>query len=121
MASDVMEKGRPKRFHGAFTGGFSAGFFNTVGSKEGWRPGAFASSREARGSVQQRAEEFMDEDDLSHELARSLGTHGQFRAATDAGLLVVPGEEYIGHRLLRRLGWRYGEAIGPRRRRRPAA
>lgn len=31
------------------------------------------------------------------------------------------GEEYIGHRLLRRLGWRYGEAIGPRRQRRPAA
>ena len=23
------------RFHGAFTGGFSAGYFNTVGSKEG--------------------------------------------------------------------------------------
>lgn len=31
------EKGR-KRFHGAFTGGFSAGYFNTVGSKEGWMP-----------------------------------------------------------------------------------
>ena len=28
------EKGR-KRLHGAFTGGFSAGYFNTVGSKEG--------------------------------------------------------------------------------------
>ena len=26
------EQGR-KRFHGAFTGGFSAGYFNTVGSK----------------------------------------------------------------------------------------
>lgn len=29
------EKGRYKRFHGAFSGGFSAGYFNTVGSKEG--------------------------------------------------------------------------------------
>jgi hypothetical protein len=28
------EKGR-RRLHGAFTGGFSAGYFNTVGSKEG--------------------------------------------------------------------------------------
>ncbi len=28
------EKGR-RRFHGAFTGGFSAGYFNSVGSKEG--------------------------------------------------------------------------------------
>jgi G patch domain-containing protein 1 len=25
----------PKRFHGAFTGGFTAGYHNTVGSKEG--------------------------------------------------------------------------------------
>lgn len=31
------EKGRYKRFHGAFTGGFSAGYFNTVGTKEGQR------------------------------------------------------------------------------------
>lgn len=30
------EKGR-KRFHGAFTGGFSAGYFNTVGSEKGNR------------------------------------------------------------------------------------
>ena len=28
------EKGR-RRFHGAFTGGFSAGYFNSVGSKHG--------------------------------------------------------------------------------------
>lgn len=28
------ENGR-RRFHGAFTGGFSAGFWNTVGSKDG--------------------------------------------------------------------------------------
>lgn len=28
------EEGR-RRFHGAFTGGFSAGYYNTVGSKEG--------------------------------------------------------------------------------------
>lgn len=28
------EKGR-RRFHGAFTGGFSAGYFNTAGSKHG--------------------------------------------------------------------------------------
>lgn len=27
-------KGR-QRFHGAFTGGFSAGYFNSVGSKDG--------------------------------------------------------------------------------------
>jgi hypothetical protein len=31
------DKGR-RRLHGAFTGGFSAGYFNTVGSKEGSSP-----------------------------------------------------------------------------------
>ena len=30
----LTSKGR-RRFHGAFTGGFSAGYFNTVGSEEG--------------------------------------------------------------------------------------
>jgi len=39
------ERGRPLRFHGAFTGGFSAGYFNTVGSAEGWTPSSFVSSR----------------------------------------------------------------------------
>jgi hypothetical protein len=28
------DEGR-RRFHGAFTGGYSAGYYNTVGSKEG--------------------------------------------------------------------------------------
>ncbi|KAI9840683.1 MAG: hypothetical protein M1837_001359 [Sclerophora amabilis] len=41
------EQGR-KRLHGAFTGGFSAGYFNTVGSKEGWTPSTFVSSRSNR-------------------------------------------------------------------------
>src|SRR6201992_1935099 len=59
------ERGR-KRFHGAFTGGFSAGYFNTVGTKEGWTPATFVSSRSnrakdaAKGS---RVEDFMDEED----------------------------------------------------------
>ncbi len=38
------ENGR-RRFHGAFTGGFSAGFFNTAGSRDGWAPKHFKSSR----------------------------------------------------------------------------
>lgn len=31
----VLDQQGRRRFHGAFTGGFSAGYFNTVGSKEG--------------------------------------------------------------------------------------
>lgn len=75
------EKGR-RRLHGAFTGGFSAGYFNTVGSKEGthghnilfslnvkitlgWAPKSFVSSRGDRAKkAEARPEDFMDEEDL---------------------------------------------------------
>ncbi|OLY82808.1 G patch domain-containing protein 1-like protein [Smittium mucronatum] len=40
-----------RRFHGAFTGGFSAGYYNTVGSAEGWAPSTFVSSRSNRAKV----------------------------------------------------------------------
>lgn len=59
------DQGR-RRFHGAFTGGFSAGYFNTVGSRDGWRPQQFKSTRESKaGSVHQKPEDFMDEEDNS--------------------------------------------------------
>lgn len=55
------ERGR-RRFHGAFTGGFSAGYFNSVGTKEGWTPQNFVSSRSQRAETTggQRPEDFMD-------------------------------------------------------------
>jgi G patch domain-containing protein 1 len=36
-AQEVTDEQGRRRFHGAFTGGFSAGYFNTVGSKVGCR------------------------------------------------------------------------------------
>ncbi|VDQ04388.1 unnamed protein product [Trichobilharzia regenti] len=65
----LNEKGRPMRFHGAFTGGFSAGYFNSVGSKEGFKPKSFHSSRKNRerdsdGKLAQRPEDFMDDEDF---------------------------------------------------------
>jgi G patch domain-containing protein 1 len=52
-----------RRFHGAFTGGFSAGFFNSVGSLEGWTPSAFKSSRSDKAKeMQQKPEDYMDEE-----------------------------------------------------------
>lgn len=62
------EKGR-RRFHGAFTGGFSAGYWNTVGSAEGFTPSQFVSSRserfdQSRAGVKRKPEEFMDQEDL---------------------------------------------------------
>ncbi|KAK0565884.1 hypothetical protein OC861_003545 [Tilletia horrida] len=73
------DQGR-QRFHGAFTGGFSAGYYNTVGSKEGWQPASFKSSRKdragaAQGGAQQRVEDFMDEEDLA-ELRESRELRG---------------------------------------------
>ncbi|XP_016522208.1 G patch domain-containing protein 1-like [Poecilia formosa] len=57
------ERGRYQRFHGAFTGGFSAGYFNTVGSKEGWTPSTFVSSRQQKAEKHHaRPEDFMDEE-----------------------------------------------------------
>jgi G patch domain-containing protein 1 len=79
--------------HGAFTGGFSAGYFNTVGSKEGastssesspplpssarrtradlppspgWTPATFVSSRSDRAKQKaSRPEDYMDEEDIA--------------------------------------------------------
>ncbi|KAK6361565.1 hypothetical protein TWF730_005285 [Orbilia blumenaviensis] len=59
----VDERGR-KRLHGAFMGGFSAGYFNTVGSKEGWTPSTFTSSRTNRAKFTAlKPEDFMDDED----------------------------------------------------------
>ncbi|OCT52009.1 DUF1604 domain protein [Cladophialophora carrionii] len=125
------ERGR-KRLHGAFTGGFSAGYYNTVGSKEGWAPSTFVSSRQnrakdARRAPQQRPEDFMDEEDMREaDESRTLDTSKEFAgfgtehdsvrksAAID---MFRPSGETIGLRLLKRMGWREGTGIGPRVRR----
>ena len=62
------DKGR-RRFHGAFTGGFSAGYFNTVGSKEGWKPKE-KYDREKKQNIM----DFMDEEDIQLALGDNLIT-----------------------------------------------
>lgn len=58
-----------QRFHGAFTGGFSAGYFNTVDSIEGFRPKQFVShrnrGRDGRKKFTHKPEDYMDDEDLS--------------------------------------------------------
>ncbi|KDQ61939.1 hypothetical protein JAAARDRAFT_190648 [Jaapia argillacea MUCL 33604] len=133
------EKGR-RRLHGAFTGGFSAGYFNTVGSKEGWAPSTFVSSRSDRAKQKSaRPEDFMDEEDLA-ELADSRklvdeneemdllgGTQAEINRRAGGGevekdsmafkleeaLLSTPTDS-AGARILRKMGWRPGQGIGPR-------
>lgn len=59
----VDSNGR-RRFHGAFTGGFSAGYWNTVGSKDGWTPQTFKSSRAEKANYgSQNPMDFMDDED----------------------------------------------------------
>jgi G patch domain-containing protein 1 len=48
LSLQVVDDEGKKRFHGAFTGGFQAGYNNTVGSKEGFTPTGFVSSRANR-------------------------------------------------------------------------
>lgn len=72
----VTDKQGRRRLHGAFTGGFSAGYYNTVGSKEGWAPASFKSSRSKKNNAEgegddsnkskpSKPEDFMDEEDFS--------------------------------------------------------
>ncbi|XP_066920075.1 G patch domain-containing protein 1-like [Clytia hemisphaerica] len=94
----VTDKQGRRRFHGAFTGGFSAGYFNTVGSKEGWTPSTFKSSRKSKNQeidedegsgqnqrFQQRPEDFMDDEDFSeHGIApRRLKTTSDFTSTEE--------------------------------------
>jgi Protein of unknown function (DUF1604) len=60
----VLDDEGRQRFHGAFTGGFSAGHYNTVGSEEGFKPSTFTSSRSHRATrKEQSANDFVDAED----------------------------------------------------------
>jgi len=136
VARQVRDKEGRRRFHGAFTGGFSAGYYNTVGSAEGWTPAQFSSSRSQRSEArQQRPEDFMDEDDdplLGRKLSTrdefdTLGKRAESRAVTATPALgrsaipgrvpselIVPSSVPVGKKLLRCMGWREGQGLGPR-------
>lgn len=59
-----------QRFHGAFTGGYSAGYFNTVDTAEGFRPKSFISRRGDRTRAEEsqqfshKPEDYMDDEDF---------------------------------------------------------
>ena len=92
------ERGR-RRFHGAFTGGFSAGYFNTVGSKVGWQPKQFKSSRaDEKKQQQQTMEDFMDEEELEEYEKGKMRTNAEYDAfgkegEVMAGFRRIEGEE----------------------------
>jgi G patch domain-containing protein 1 len=122
------DRGR-RRFHGAFTGGFSAGYWNTVGSKEGWAPAQFVSSRGSRAKHEQTAQDFMDEEDLeAQRAAQTIKTNDQYDPLSGQGAvpstsgpheskllnMIRPGALKIGEQLLTKMGWKPGQGVGPR-------
>ncbi|KAJ7315466.1 G patch domain-containing protein 1 [Desmophyllum pertusum] len=133
-----------RRFHGAFTGGFSAGYFNSVGTKEGWQPATFVSSRSQKLEQRsQRPEDFMDDEDMGEFgiAPKRITTKEEFlsqgselqnrrkRVVTSEGSegiipggpllqdLVVPVKMSVGVELLKKMGWKEGQGVGPRERR----
>ncbi|MEW5300889.1 MAG: hypothetical protein WDW36_003783 [Sanguina aurantia] len=135
---EVVDEAGRKRFHGAFEGGFSAGFFNTVGSVEGFQPAAFQSSRSSRAAVKaQGVDDFLDEDERVEKAKAvvvvkgdydTFGVQARLAAVAQAGAegssrpsaipgpvpeeLVVAASYSIGLQLLSKMGWRQGRGIG---------
>jgi G patch domain-containing protein 1 len=106
-------------------------YFNTVGSKEGWAPKTFVSSRANRNKDQshgqtQRAEDFMDEEDLAQAAeSRQLETAQNFAGIGEAGAgdendvfgLFLTQEETMGVKIAQKMGWRRDQGIGRKVRR----
>jgi len=105
-------------------------YYNSVGSKEGWTPSEFKSSRKNRpkkdeNPPQRRPEDFMDDEDLAdlHD-AQRIGTREEFagfgsvagghRPSGGLADLFRARGETMGFRLLRKMGWKDGQGIGPR-------
>ncbi|XP_050528379.1 uncharacterized protein LOC126898425 [Daktulosphaira vitifoliae] len=127
------ENGR-RRFHGAFTGGFSAGFYNTVGSLEGWTPSNFKSSRDSKALLRsQNAYDFMDDEDKK-DLGidpSSLKVKAEYsdnssrkRHLPEINTGPIPGKPVLGEilkpirdtwgvELLKSMGWKPGQGVGP--------
>ncbi|VEN33912.1 unnamed protein product [Callosobruchus maculatus] len=111
-----------RRFHGAFTGGFSAGFFNTVGSLEGWTPNDFKSSRTEKAQIMvQKPEDFMDDEDVGEfgiapktiKATRDYSTakkrkrmlaNGPIPGEPVLNTFISSGNETIGYLLLKNIG-----------------
>ena len=108
---------RPERLHGAFTGGFSAGHFNTVATPGGWRPTENVNTEEY-GS--QNLEDFMDEQDHNEWggpqsvrqdlVGRTLTAEpDSVQTATLLTESIFGGKELtpsnVGSKLLKKMGW----------------
>ncbi|CAB0000370.1 unnamed protein product, partial [Nesidiocoris tenuis] len=132
----ATDKHGRRRFHGAFTGGFSAGHFNSVGTPEGWTPSSFKSSRSSKIDDRiQRPEDFMDDEDvddfgIAPSVLRAKSEYSGAKSAKkrervyfqegpipgDPVLqkILEPAKNTVGVLLLMKMGWKPGQGIGPR-------
>ncbi|KAJ3268664.1 G patch domain-containing protein 1 [Terramyces sp. JEL0728] len=126
------DQGR-QRLHGAFQGGFSAGYYNSVGSKEGWQPKQFSSSRNARGDFNQTIHDYMDLEDIQEfgkdaisefeslgstanemEKKRINNINRLYNVVED---LVKSVDSGIGMRIMVEQGYHKGMTVGPKTKR----
>ncbi|KAJ6646599.1 G patch domain-containing protein 1 like [Pseudolycoriella hygida] len=128
-----------RRFHGAFTGGFSAGFWNTVGSLEGWQPKEFKSSRSEKAQrLTQAPTDFMDDEDMgefgiapqriqttedftasasdkdSRKRSAAREEDGPVLGTPVLQLFLKPAKDKASVSLLKKMGWREQQGIGSR-------
>lgn len=116
-----------------FVGGFSAGFFNTVGSVEGWKPAEFKSSRAEKAEKKlQTPHDFMDDEDVGQfgiaptvvratsdysskiKRKRTTNTAGPIPGVPVLHSLLEPAKDTVGIKLLKKMGWKPGQGVGPR-------
>merc|ERR1712032_230302 len=65
----VIDRRGNRRFHGAFTGGFSAGYFNSVNTAQGYKAKyeSWSSTRgqKNKSQIRQTPMDFMDDEDMA--------------------------------------------------------
>ena len=77
------ERTGKRKFHGAFTGGFQAGYKNTCGSNLGFTPQTFVSNRNNRANVTQEITDFMDHEDIEEISINNIKASGKELKADD--------------------------------------
>lgn len=125
---NVLDAQGRRRFHGAFTGGYSAGYYNTVGSETGWKANNFGKFDPKNHT--QCVEDFLDDEDRSEFgiLPKHLKANAKFdpkfgrRGAVGTKYAPAPAQGYshavagnidtsatMGVRILRTMGFIEGK------------
>ncbi|KAL7676658.1 hypothetical protein ACOME3_002906 [Neoechinorhynchus agilis] len=117
-----------QRLHGAFKGGFSAGYYNTVDTEEGWEPSSFISSRsdphkelKRTGNRSAMPEDFMDDEDMAEfgiaprklTISSKYASERPKTGGHSFGLAFATKPSAFAVSLLKQWGWKEGYGVGP--------